>query len=77
MLVLHFVAIVAALSLYMYIALMKSLNFDPLHATVQLGEAFNLVKFKLARFYILYFIVLRLSTYIAILCHVHNIDDSE
>ena len=46
-----FVVGVAALSLYMYIALIESLNLDPLHATVQLGEGFNLVKFKLARFH--------------------------
>ena len=34
-----FVAVVAALSLYMYM----SLNLDPLHDTVQLGEGFNLI----------------------------------
>ena len=37
--------------LYSTLLLKQSLNFDPLHATVQLGEGFNLVKFKLARFH--------------------------
>ena len=34
------------------VVMTASLNLDPLHATVQLGEGwFNLVKFKIVRFY--------------------------
>ena len=47
--------------------LLKSLNLDPLHATVQLG-GFNLVKFKLARFHCSFIVACYLYFFTNILC---------